>query len=598
MSTLLYHRDFTQDSPRNGGAGSLATAIGGGTDLDSSYQLDSSGNAVSTVTDFSGKDRNWFILPDGAGPVQDQLLVIRSPATSGGVTNQWLRALGSGVYNNAGRTRTGYWFYCAQSNGFVGINARDFATSLDTSILNSALFSAFTNDDLIFRAIVKGTSPTQLYVEVAKGSDPNNPIARWGGSNSSAPVQISNGHFALMSEDAVTYRFKEVWCYSYDGVISGSGTSATATNIPPIGSGLTVGTLALGATKPRKTAVSLAATAATNGTGTVSYRLHRSTTSNFTPSGTSPGSGTCIATPAAGSLATLTDSAVTPGTLYEYAVEAVDQFVPPGDTVTKRVKAYVPTNADKLVLALGDSTTQLGAFIAEANSSGGATDPQYSITYPGIVARVLSRVADAYAECINGGVSGYRITDFDPTTSGGKTAIDNALTTYAGRVTALSYAGLKLAIVRLGFNDSWNGTTQAQYITAGTRIVRYLFGDTSAGGPANTLATMDNVILAPLWYPTDGAHGGLWSAPQWPLFEQYNAALATIAATFAAGKVVVSSQGKTVNQMANWIVDETAEGLHPHSVMMSRLADIDAADINAIFNPPAAASGGGGFLEF
>lgn len=114
------------------------------------------------------------------------------------------------------------------------------------------------------------------------------------------------------------------------------------------------------------TTVGLSWTISSDNVGVTGYRVHRSASAGFTPTGTTPGSGTCVGTP---STAAYSDTGVAAGTWY-YQVEAVDLVgnISPASAQVSAVVTSAPTV--QTIIASADAYVNSGAPTGNAGISG------------------------------------------------------------------------------------------------------------------------------------------------------------------------------------------------------------------------------------
>jgi hypothetical protein len=582
VSTLLYQVDFTSLSGRGGAAGSLVTAVGGGTDFDSSWALDTNGLAwVAGTIDFTNNGRNWFVLPDGTGPVQDQLAQARIPANQ--AVYLLARMVASGTY--AAGTRKAYLVNCKPLAGSIVLDWQTDNTTLGVIYNGNASFPSDSANDYYLTLICKGVSPTTLYIQLCKGTAPNTPIMSWAGTDNTAGLQIATGHIGMFGQDA--QKFHWIDSYSYNGVITGSGLGATATQIPPIGGSMVSPALSLSG-QPRKTVVSLSAVPASGGTAPISYYLHVKDDLNIAYSGHAVGVGTCIQAPAIPTNPTALAVSNPPAGLHFYALEAVDSSATPIDQFSSVwVPAVAPANADLVIFATGDSTTANANISTEGSGAYSAT-----WTMPQLLANAVGQALNCYCQAYNGGHSGFLISQVDPTNTPGKTTLDSDLTSFQSMCAGLGYVGPKYGTFLWGFNDVHSATPSASYLSSLNAILNYLL-NTGANGLTNSISILDKIFLVPMWIPQDGSHSGLITNTVWPSWQAFNANLATAAAGFP-GKVYAPSATFNImlqNAFANNYALVTQEGLHENSMGASALAYLHAENISAILNPATPAGG-------
>ena len=277
-------------------------------------------------------------------------------------------------------------------------------------------------------------------------------------------------------------------------------------------------------------------TAFTGMTGGITYYMHRSTTPCFTPSGTTPGTGTCISAGISPGV-NYTDSAITAGTSYYYCVQGIDSVSATANTNyaigtiwdTPLVFGGV---GDSIMYGLLSSTTPLNEMATRL----GCFHRERSITV------------------FNKGVAGSDTASWQPGQS-----------YYTSAVAIFNSSAITDMIIMLGTNDA--NLDSLAPATYGTNMAAIISGMKSA------VATIQRVwICYPPWRTqyTTNPNSNLLMAQYQPILD----AMDNGTNTFVIGK-------EAWNHFGEIQTDLNADGTHPTTNGDYALGSIWARDIHS-----------------
>ena len=303
--------------------------------------------------------------------------------------------------------------------------------------------------------------------------------------------------------------------------VSNNGGFSDPTSLSYTASAAALVTGAISVVSLNSTALSLASTAASGGTGTLTYQWYRSKTANFTP-----GTGTLIA--GATSL-TLVDIGLDTDSVYFYKLRVTDSL-----SVTATTQQFViSTRSDETPLKLGFIGDSISAYMpTEIDTSGGTVNPPIALK------NMLSIISGSRnVTVVNVAVPGYTSARWLPATSD-----------YINAKAAFTSAGVTHVFIMLGANDSKDSlaVTPATYLSNMTAIVNNL---TSSGF---------KVILNASTYTLPGSFSNDFSETSTARIQQYAAQLPTL----VNGTTVFLGDTKSYQYFATH-QDELVDGVHP-----------------------------------
>ncbi len=275
-----------------------------------------------------------------------------------------------------------------------------------------------TTAPVICGAATGGTAPYtyQWYRSITNGFTPG------GGNIVSGATSLTLNDTGLTS--GTTYYYKMQSTDSVPNTVTSNQVTMTTTGA--LGSGV------LSFSTITNTAINLSWTAASGGTSSYTYKVHRSTTAGFTPSGSTPGSGTCIASQAG---ITYSDTTATANTLTFYKIVTDDG----SNTVTSnQLTAQLQKTTTLKMWFIGDSLFQNGGLQAQDGPAGAP---------PILIGNSLALRLGRTTSTLNSAVGGTQTSDWQ---AGGTNmnAAEAAATSQFG-----GYSGV-YAFVNLGANDA------------------------------------------------------------------------------------------------------------------------------------------------
>ena len=456
-------------------------------------------------------------------------------------------------------TALGHWAFYVNEISSGGFTIGSAAPTLNSYAVIALVVSGGTTATLYVNgnavATASGTyAPVTGTLAAVIGAYPALDSDYWNGyidELSVSNVARYTGSYTYPSSAFSNSRANQVALYHFDGNLNDSNTTTTGF------SALGLGTVNSGS------GVALTATP-TGGTAPVTYYFHRSASSGFTPSGTTAGTGTCIAVNTTG---TYSDTSGTAGAAYYYRVIGVDSAGTPV-TITSSQVAGIHQIA-LIVVGVGDSITA---------GTGASTSANFAATK---LAARLSALLPAYAvTVVNSGVGGVS-ADWTPTSTTQTDLSSGSMATNCYNTMKAAATGAGLFNIMLGTNDARADTLRSAsaYQANMQAMVTQLHTDF----PSAKIALNGSPYFIP------GSLSGAITEAGLPLLVSYQGALAAIAA---------STPNASYNR-AN-IYDEYAgntgllnDGVHPNDAGHDELATLWAqGDVDAIQGTTGTPGGG------
>ncbi len=336
-----------------------------------------------------------------------------------------------------------------------------------------------------------------------------------GGSFSPSSIQLSSS----TQQVTVTYTPSTSGMKTLSTSNNGGLTDPSSISYTASAQQLVIGTISTVSQGP--TLISLSATAASGGTGTLTYQWYRSTVASFTP-----GADNIISS--ATSLI-LSDSNLLADTLYFYKLRVTDSL-----SVTATTGQYaINTRADALSLTLGFIGDSISIYTpTELATTGGTINPSSALQ------NMLSIIAGSRnVTLVNAAASGQTTANWLPATS-----------QFINAKTAFTSMGVTHVFIMLGANDSKDSLSISP--------TTYLSNMTSIVG--NLTASGFKVILNMPTYTLPGSFSNDFSEMSTARIQSY----ATQLLTLINGTSVYLGDTKAYQYFANH-QNELVDGVHP-----------------------------------